>query len=210
MKTIRTKVYQFSELTETAKQKAIEWYRYGNDDAQFYADEIIESVKELAEVFNLEFGREYTDLKTSNIDDNILNLQGVRLYKYIVNNYYRRLFRPAYIKSINRAVYCKQFICKRNKGVNSEYTMLYSKLRKHNSCPLTGVCYDMDILQPVYSFLEKPNTSTTFEDLINEIESAIQKTFDNNEDYVNSDEHIIDTIEANQYEFTKDGKRFNY
>ncbi len=76
------------------------------------------------------------------------------------------------------------------------------------SCPLTGVCYDMDILQPVYDFLEKTNTSTTFEELMNEIESAISKTFDNTDEWINSDEFIIDTIEANDYEFTKDGNRF--
>ena len=29
-RTIRTKVYQFNELTEQAKQVAIEWYRTGN------------------------------------------------------------------------------------------------------------------------------------------------------------------------------------
>ena len=67
----------------------------------------------------------------------------------------------------------------------------------------------MDILQPVYEFLSRPDQSTTFEDLISNIESAIQKTFDNNEDYVNSDEYIIESIEANEYDFTKDGNRFH-
>lgn len=66
----------------------------------------------------------------------------------------------------------------------------------------------MDILQPVYDFLEKPNTSTTFEDLMNEIESAISKTFQQNEEWVNSDEYITEQIESNEYDFTKDGKRF--
>jgi hypothetical protein len=209
MKTIRTKVYQFSELSDSAKQKAIEWYRTGSDDGQIYADEIIDSVKELAKIFNLEFGREYTDIRTSHIDDNILELQGVRLYKYIVNNYSHHLFRPKYIKSIDRAVYWNQFICKRKKGTNGDYTQLYSKWRKDNSCVLTGVCYDMDILNPVYEFLARPDKTTTFADLISDIESAIQKTFDSNETYVNSDSYVIESIEANEYDFTADGKRFN-
>lgn len=34
MKTIRTKVYQFSELSNEAKKKAIEWFLYGNDDSE--------------------------------------------------------------------------------------------------------------------------------------------------------------------------------
>jgi len=31
MRTVRTKVYQFSELSEAAKEKAIEWFFFGND-----------------------------------------------------------------------------------------------------------------------------------------------------------------------------------
>ena len=63
-------------------------------------------------------------------------------------------------------------------------------------------------MQPVIDFLKKPDTSTTFEDLISGIESAIQKTFDSNEEWINSDEYITETIEANEYEFKADGTRY--
>lgn len=42
MRTVRTKVYQFSELSESAKQKAIEWYLSGNDDSSFAWDNTTE------------------------------------------------------------------------------------------------------------------------------------------------------------------------
>lgn len=207
MRTIRTKVYQFSELSETAQQKAIAWYRNSNDN-DFYADEIIGSIKKVAELFNLKFGRQYTDVRYSHINDNILELKGVRLYKYLVNNYYSDLFTAKYIKSIDRSVKWKQFVCKIRKGKSGEYTQLYSKIRTENSCVLTGIYYDNYILQPVYDFLAKIDTSATFEDLIKDIESAISKTFSNNEDWINSDEYITGEIEANEYEFTVDGNRF--
>jgi len=215
MKTIRTKVYQFSELTESAKQKAIEWYRNSNDDGYLYADEIIESVKEVCELFHLKTGREWSDIRTSHIDDNIMELKGIRLYKYIVNNYWSSLFKRKFLGSIGDNKVIKHRMSKTHfydmsKGarVNSS-NFIYSNIRFDNCCTLTGVCYDMDILQPVYDFLEKPNTSTTFEDLMNEIESAISKTFQQNEDWVNSDEYITEQIESNEYDFTQDGKRFN-
>lgn len=214
MKTIRTKVYQFNELTEQAKEVAINWYRNDGNDGYIYADEIIESVKKVAELFNLKFGREYTDVRTSHIDDNILELKGIRLYKYIVNNYWSSLFKRKYLGCIgdNRVIKHRMskthfYDMKKGARVNSS-NFIYSNIQYDNSCTLTGVCYDMDILQPVYDFLEKPNTSTTFEDLMNEIESAISKTFQQNEDWVNSDEYITEQIEANEYDFTKDGKRF--
>ena len=90
----------------------------------------------------------------------------------------------------------------------SSSNFIYSNIQFDNCCTLTGVCYDNDILQPVYDFLERPNLSTTFEDLIQEIESAISKTFDNTEEWLNSDEFIRDEIEANEYEFKADGSIF--
>jgi hypothetical protein len=206
MRTIRTKVYKFDELSEQARGRVIETWR-NNYDNQFYYDEIIDSVKKVIELFNLKTGREYTDIRTSHIDDNILELKGVRLYKYLLNNYGNDLFKPTYIKSIDRELRCKQFICKVNTGYKGEkYTMLFSRYKTDNSCVLTGVCYDDDILKPVYDFLERPDKSTSFEDLMNEIEAAISKTFSNTEDWLNSDEFIAEEIEANEYEFTADGK----
>lgn len=208
-RTVRTKVYKFSELSEQAKENAIEQFRNHNYDNQHYYDEIIASVKAVVDLFGLKTGnRQWSDLRHSHIDDTILQLSGVRLYKYLVNNYYSYLFTPKYIKSIDRPVKWKQFICKVNKGMKGEYTILYSKQKTDNCCVLTGICYDNDILQPVYDFLARPDKSTTFEDLINAIEGAISQTFDNTEEWLNSDGFIKDEIEANDYEFTQDGRQF--
>lgn len=215
MKTIRTKVYQFSELSKEAKKNAINQWRNRESNNQFYYDEIIDSVKAVLELFNLKTGREYTDLRYSHIDDNILELSGVRLYKYIVNNYWSSLYKRKFLGSIGDNRVIKHRMSKTNfydmsKGarVNSS-NFIYSNIQFDNSCTLTGVCYDMDILQPVYDFLKRPDKSTTFEDLINSIESAISKTFDNTEEWLNSDEFIADEIQANEYDFTKDGKLFH-
>jgi hypothetical protein len=207
MRTIRTKVYKFNELTQQGKDKAIERYRNNNaDDIQTSSDEIIDSAKAAAELFNLKFGREYTDIRTGHIDDNILELSGIRLYKYILNHYYISLFTPKYIRSIDRPVKWKAFICKVHKGQSGEYTQIFSKLERDNSCVLTGVSYDNDILQPVYDFLSYPNKATTFSDLITDIEHAIGKTFQAVEEWMNSREYIIETIVNNEYEFTIDGR----
>lgn len=206
-RTIRTKIYKFSELSEQAQGNAIEQFR-GRDNSTYF-DEVTDSVKAMAELFNLKFGREYTDLRCSHIDDNILNLSGVRLYKYLVNNYYSDLFPPKYIKAIDRVMTGRQFIFKVHKNYKGEqYTSVYSKnFVSNDNCPLTGICYDNDILRPVYSFLQKPS-NTTFEELIREIEGAINEAYENVEEWINSDQFIKDEIEANEYEFTKDGKRF--
>lgn len=214
MRTVRTKVYQFSELSNDAKDNAINQYRNMEHYNHHYYDEIIESVKAVVELFNLKTGQEWSDIRTSHIDDNILELKGIRLYKYIVNNYWDSLFTRKFLGSIGDNRVIKHRMSKTNfynmsKGarVNSS-NFIYSNVQFDNSCTLTGVCYDNDILQPVYDFLKKPDLSTTFEDLMQEIESAIRKTFDNTETWLNSDEFIKDEIEANEYEFTKEGNIF--
>jgi len=208
MRTIRTKIYKFNELNEAAQRKAIDSFRNADRDYQFYYDEIIDSVKAVCELFNLKTGREWSDIRTSHIEDSILELKGLRLYKYLMNTYGKNLFKPKYIKCIDRPVKWKQFICKVKKGKEGEYTLIYSKHQIDNCCTLTGVCYDMDILQPVYNFLKHPDKSTTFADLMQQIEWAISKTFENTERWINSDEFIKEDIEANEYEFTADGRQF--
>ena len=214
MRTIRTKVYQFSELSKDAQQKAISQFRNIDNDNQFYFDEIIESVKAVCKLFDLKTGREWTDIRTSHIDDDILELKGLRLYKYIVNNYWNSLYKRKFLGSIGDNRVIKHRMSKTNfydtsKGarVNSS-NFIYSNVQFHNSCTLTGVCYDNDILQPVYDFLKRPDPSTTFEHLIRGIESAISKTFDNTEEWLNSDEFIQNEIESNEYEFKVDGTIF--
>jgi hypothetical protein len=206
MRTIRIKLYKFNELSESAKQKAINDWRNKNDyDSSF--EEIEVSVKAVIKLFNLKTGRTWDDIRTSHIDDSILELKGVRLYKYLMNNYYNDLFTPKYLGYKNRKITGRQFIFEVRKDYKgNDYTLIYSKLFKNNDCPLTGICFDNDILQPVYDFLKRPGKTTTFEDLMRDIENAISKCYRNNEEWINSDEYISETIEANEYEFTKDGK----
>lgn len=208
MKTIEIKLYSFDELSEDAKENAINNYR-NTDYDNFYADELIDSVKAFLELFNIDTYRSYSDFKLCNVDANILELQGIRLYKWIMNNYYSDLFKPKYIKSIDNEIYSRALICKvktNYKGI--KYTQIYSKVNVSNDCILTGVCYDDNILKPIYDFLSKPDKNTTYEDLMKDVENAVAKAYQDIEDWINSDEYIIENIQSNNYEFTKDGKRY--
>lgn len=215
MRTITTNVYQFDELSEMAKQSAIEKYRNTDYDYSFYYDELKDSIKAMCEVFNIKTGnRSWSDLNFGNIDDNILQLAGVRLYKYIMNNYYSDLFKPKYLKHGELSAIKKPSLpMKKQSLITSDcsnkrlYSIsYYSNINKDNSCVLTGVCYDMDILDPVYNFLRNTDKGTNFKDLFNSIEHAISKAFECIDEWVNSDEFIIEEIQANNYEFTENGQ----
>lgn len=191
-KTIRTKVYAFNELNDEAKETAINQYRArGGDDGNYYASEITDSVQAMCNALDLKTGRTYADVYPSNYWDNADGLSGVRLYKWVINNYGDVLFKPKYLKYVDGKA-------------------RYSRCQTDNCCVLTGVCYDDDILKPVYDFLSQPEKNYSADMLCTDIGSEIEKAYDDAHEYVNSDNYIIEMFEANDYLFTKEGREFNY
>lgn len=86
-------VYQYAELSDKAKEKAREWYR-SSGECYHWGEENIASLKAFAEWFNIEIkcyslgGSDNRDNHVKaelNCDDNLLELSGVRLWKYMQN-----------------------------------------------------------------------------------------------------------------------------
>lgn len=200
MRTIETKAYTFDELSGQAKQAALNSVR-GNDT--FYADDIVNSIKAITELFDIKTANEWTDFRTGHIDDDILGLSGIRLLKYLVNNYWDSLFNGKYYSLWSKTEVSYKYYKEGFPVLKSRH----SKVMFNNYCTLTGVCHDNDILKPVYDFIQNPCKHTTFEDLIQEMENAAEQCFIDVEEWVNSEEYLTETIEANGYEFTEDGQR---
>ena len=54
MKIIETKVYQFDELPEPAKEKARDWYREASAGDNYFSEAIIEDAQECAKFIGIE------------------------------------------------------------------------------------------------------------------------------------------------------------
>ena len=54
MRTIETTVYQFTELSDAAKEKAREWYRRAQDGDNFFAESVIEDAAQIAEMMGID------------------------------------------------------------------------------------------------------------------------------------------------------------
>lgn len=207
MRTVRTKIYKFEELSEDAQQKAINKHREVMDN-DFIYDDTHKVVEAFNDVFETKEGRNsWLDVYTDHMEENILELKGLRLQKYLWNNYKNQLFKGKYYSLWSK----KDISYKYHKNGYPVLKSRYSKVLKQNSCVLTGMCYDDDMLQPIYDFLEKRNFSNctiTFYHLINDCFDELRKTVENEIDYRNTDDAIIEEIKANEYEFTIDGNRF--
>lgn len=216
-RTIRVKVYKFNELSNEAKQKAINEARR-NVDTSFIYDDAHETVKAFHNVFGTkEGGRSWLDANTGHIDDNIMNLKGLRLRTYVINNFWSELYKGKYYNYKSNTP--TQLIHKRIKSKfytnsNSWGNYYYSGVTFEHSCVLTGVCYDEDILQPVYDLIERYNEKKDyysymdFETLINDCFSSLEKSVEDEEDANYTDEAITESLENNDDEYTKDGERY--
>lgn len=193
MKTLEIKLYSFEELSEEAKNKAIENYK--NDHCEtlgtFWQEENFESIKAVLNFFDVKIknwsidyssaGRSFIDWElNSDYDDDIKNLYGSRLYKYLQNNY----------------------IGRRTGSFNS----VFDGKPDNGRCLFTGYCADCDLITPVVEFMERPIKNINFEDLINEIIYAGLKYIENDYDYQNSDESITEELINNDIYFNASGE----
>ena len=217
MKTIEIKLYKFEELSEEAKQTAISEYRGKGIDTQYMYDEAYESVKAFNELFGLREGnRSWLDFDTTNIDVPVYEMEGLRLRTWLMNNVWSEIFTPKWIASIETA--SSTAMVKHNRvkpkllsnGV--VYNPYYSGYQLECSCPFTGLCYDMDLLDPVLNFIAYKSPECfnrmDFDDLLTECFSTLKNTLESEVEYANSDEAIEEAIEANDYDFTEYGKTY--
>jgi hypothetical protein len=216
MKTIELTLYKFSELSNEAKENAINYYLNNIQEYQYIYDEAENSIKAFNDIFSVNSGlHSWLDYRLNSIDDNILELTGLRLRKYLINNFAYVLYKPKYIKDTNGHKIGKMFIFKHSINYKGEKrTSIYSKLNKTNEYTLTGVDYDMELLRPFYEFIDnyKENIKGyeyyTFEDLISHGYHNLKTAIENEIEYNNSEEAIEGFYEANQFEFKENGQRY--
>jgi len=214
METVEIKLYKFSELSEEVKEKAINQYRENEyKHTPWFIDEVNQCFEKFADIFsiewrNIDYEEPYRNDYHLTFDDNILNLTGQRLATYIWNNYKSDLFKHKYLKSFDDHKNHKRVKNYTAKRTGNKYCSYYSAIQLDNSCVLTGMCYDHNILDPIYEFLNKPNDRIDFETLLNDCINSLCHAVSSEIEYQYSDEAITETIEANDYDFTEDGEMY--
>jgi hypothetical protein len=211
-RTIRTKIYKFNELSNEAKQTAIERYLQ-DENFDWISDNAGNTLNDFCRIFDInlrefDFLENYRSRYTFNLEDNILELSGQRLATYIWNNYKTRIFKGKYYgKLVDTFKDGTKIPVSKLHPVGLRHVTRYSKVIIEHSCVLTGWCYDEYILQPIYDFLDKP-TDTNFKDLLENCLTEICNSVENEIKANSQEDAISENFEANNYEFTADGRRF--
>jgi hypothetical protein len=211
-RTIEVKLYSFEELSEEAKQVAIKKFRGDGIDISHCYDDAHESVKKFHEMFGSEEGyRSWLDVRTGHIDDNILELSGNRLRTYLINNFPSAFYERKYRKhGKNREEKPKyhRLIAKVNTTRDGKFYPVYrSNFETESSCPFTGACYDEYLLFPFKEFIKAPD-NRDFEDILNEAVGSLAKSLEDEQEYRDSDESIIEELSSNDCEYTEEGEEY--
>lgn len=194
MLTIQKTIYRINELPEKIQRKILDNYE---PHTEYIYDDAYQTVKAFHKIFDTSEGRHsWLDVRL-NYDDAVLELTGVRLMRYLWNNYESVIFKPAYKGCIDKGLKHKR--TKVKQGKSGEYSFYYSGYKKEYSCNLTGVCYDMNLLDPIYKAMLTPYAGT-FEELINECFESLRKSVENEVESRHSDECKIEDLQENYYD----------
>lgn len=193
MRTITTKVYKYAELPENAKETARENYLSAGPDIA-WTSENADSLKAFEKIFPVkvrdwEYGGRGKNIRWEFTgDDDHENLSGQRLAAYIWNNYKTDLFKGKYYSA----------------GAPS-WTSRHSNIILESSCPFTGYCMDDELTDALLKFMNRPD-ARTWKELLGECLENWLDACEKDYEAQQSAEYVGEHLEANEYEFTKDGK----
>lgn len=214
MKTINLTLYSFDELSEEVQKQIINRERWNimEQCMEGFSTDYHHSLKQFEKVFFIkckdwevnycnfyfhfeikkeeafEWKHDYVELET---------LSGKLLQRFIRNNI---------MQHIEKGKYYGKLI-----GVHPNYQHIvrHSKIFKEINCPLTGYCYDMDLLEPILKYMAAPDPATNYRELIKKCLNCFFKSWHKEYEYWADDEDAIrEELHCNQYEnrlYYKDG-----
>ena len=196
MKTHTINTYSFAELSEESKATAIDQCREVEIE-NYDNSEITDTWKAMEKLFNVRaeadlYGR--VSVNFNNWRDEARELTGARAMAYAWNNFGGSILKGKYYSTSG-------------KWIDGKYTYksLHSKCQLEYSCPLTGMCYDHDGLDPMYNLMHGKEWNATLESVIRDCFESLEKASIAEFEYRTSNEGVRETIEANDWEFTEDG-----
>ena len=179
MKIIETKVYQFKELDEQTKEKAIDNYRHISVEDNFWYEFIKEDLISVGiELRSFDLNRgSFAEIHIEDFYDTcekIIDSHGVLCKTYIIAIRYIKEYNSIKEKIDNLE-------CYENDDSDEEHLNKLMQLDK-----------DLEDLDEEYQ-----------QEFSWEVLSMLRKEYE----YMTSDEHIIEMFEDNDWEFTEDGKQ---
>lgn len=197
-------IYKFNELSEKAQRYA---WEHGPDFSDSHDNEYRATLDAFEKVFDIKvyfdnvgnciYNPSFHYVKAGAAAEAPEN-RPIRLATYIWNNYAAAIQKGKYYST-------------RGRYVDGKYTYKYRYSNitfEMDNCPLTGVCMDYDILQPVIDCLHYKRFYNSINDLFNDCLGAFFRAWGAEIEYCQSFEYFTEMCDANDYEFLETGEMY--
>lgn len=194
MKTKTINVYQFSELSDSAKQKALDWYRSA-DDFTFDSECILDDAKETALLLGIDIDKIYYSGFSSQGD----GASFIGSYKYKKNTLpeVKAMFpNNAELQRIAKALQDVQ----RKNFYRLTANVSHRGHYYHSGCMVVSVEDSNNQYRDIGS--AEDDVTQALRDFADWIYSNLEKQYE----WVNQDEQVEENILANEYEFDENGQ----
>ena len=204
MRQITQNIYKFDELSGKVKTKVLNHFR-NNVDVTYIYDELEATRDAFMDMVKRFEPKE--------------DMKGLRLRTYVMNNLYGQLFKPKYYSVAfdrNKPINHNRVKSKYSKYFQRYWFSYYSGCQVEYSCPLTGVTWDFDVLQPIMDLIDyKPENRNRLDTLnwkilILDCLVSLADAEGNEIDYRQSDEALIEFINDLNYEFYENGDVYGH
>lgn len=194
MKTLEIKALKYNELSSDAQTKAREWMREAQAGDNYFSECVIEDAKQCASLIGIRIDDVYWSGFSSQGDGACFtgrwsadDVQPGKLAEHAPQD-----------KELHRIA--AEFERLAKEYPEASFTVRHSGHYSHKGC--TDFSFSFDDEREEVGEAEDALTEAS-RDLMDWIYGRLEKEYE----YVNSDEQIVESIRANEYDFTEDGSR---
>lgn len=203
MRVIETQVFTYSELSDDAKAKARDWYREASQGDNYFSESVIEDAAMIAAMLGIE-------IKTRSVK---LMGGGTRQEPLIYwSGFYSQGDGASFEGTYSYKADCLAAISAHAPQDEKLHAIARALQDNGNGLVATIERYrharTMQIdVETEDGDVALPETETALIEAFRDFADWIYCQLEKEYEYVNSDEAVAETIIANEYEFTADGKR---
>ena len=197
MKTQTIECYQYAELDDAAKEKARDWYRTATEGDSFWSETVLEDATTIGEILGIDFedrnGKPNIFFSGFYSQGDGACFEGYWSYK------------PGMVKTITKDYpEDKELhrIAKELSKLARRTFFTVSARVKHSGHYYHSGCMSVESQND-----KGPDVEKDVYQVLRDFADWIYKSLEMEWDYQNSDDQVAETIEANEYEFTKEGER---
>lgn len=213
MRKLTIPLFRFNELELEARKKAIKGISEIYDPFEVYVGDFEKSINGFVETMGLRFNRyacfnwsidpvvSFNIVFSETYEIHELNLRGRRLQKWLYNNFWNRVTQGKYYGKV---------LCEEDKAGRRYCRSVFRESRiiaDKEACVFSGTVYDTYFTGPIIEFisLRNPNEFVSVEGIIRDALLSGFTAFKEDIEYYRSDEGVSEYIDANDFEFLKDG-----